>query len=205
MAIGLTGSHRSGKTTLALEFAKKNGFTFVKTSAGEIFSEMGLTPSVTYDFSTRLAVQNRILDEFDKTWAQYALDSVITDRTPLDLLAYTLAEVVGDNINAEQQDQLDSYIRRCFDVANKRFHTIILIQPGIALVQEEGKAALNRGYIEHLNSLILGLSVDERLRVSHFYLPRHMTNLEARIGAVEFALGRVIKRVASDLQDCYVH
>lgn len=80
-----------------------------------------------------------------------------------------------------------------------------MVQPGIRLVAEKGKAALNEAYIEHLNSLILGLSVDERIRVPHFYVPRYMTDLKSRIRALEFAVARVKKRAEAEREDASIH
>jgi len=204
--IGLSGAHRTGKSALARAFAKKHKLTFVETSASAVFQEMGLDPSVTYDFSTRLTIQEEILKRFDKLYASHTRsDMSITDRTPLDMLAYTMAEAIGDTVLEEDQKRFEKYIQSCFDVLNKRFSTLIVIQPGIQIVAEEGKAALNNAYIEHLNSLILGLSVDERVKAAHFYIPRHMKGMEDRIAAVEFAASRTAHRMAVELEGSTLH
>lgn len=196
--LGLCGSHRTGKTTLAKRYAEKNGLEFVETSASAVFKEMGLDPAKTYDFATRLTVQEAILTAFDKVYAKHVSKLTITDRTPLDLMAYTLAEATGEAVRSEDQARLSAYIEKCFDVVNKRFLALIVIQPGIQLVQAEGKGAMNSAFIEHLNSLVLGLSVDERVKTAHFYLPRHMVDLEERVSAVDFAFGRARKRAEDE-------
>jgi hypothetical protein len=195
LTIGLCGSHRTGKSSLARSFSKKSGLKFVETSASAVFKEMGLDPALTYGFETRLSVQERIIEVFEETYAKHSAKSLcITDRTPLDLMAYTLAEAVGDSVQPHMQDRLSKYIDRCIEVTNRRFCALVVVQPGIPLVVEDGKAALNNAYIEHLNSIILGLSVDERIEVPHFYLPRHMVDMKERISAVDFVVGRVTKR-----------
>ena len=199
--IGLSGAQRCGKTTLARAFAEKNELEFVETSASTVFKSLGLDPAVTYDFATRLTVQEAILETFEVAYAEHSTkDSAITDRTPLDLMAYTLAEAIGDVVSAAEQSRLEKYIERCFEVINKRFSTLVVVQPGLPLVAEEGKAALNPGYIEHLNSLILGLSVDERVFAAHFYLPRHILSLDGRIAAVEYAVGST-RRKAVEMRE----
>ena len=90
--LGLSGSHRVGKTTLAKLYAEKHGFAFVQTSVSAIFKELGLDPAQTYDFATRLTVQEEILKRLDKTFAEHAGQAAITDRTPLDFLAYTMGD-----------------------------------------------------------------------------------------------------------------
>lgn len=188
---GLCGAHRTGKTTLARAYAQKHGAAFLETSVSAIFRDLGYDPAAVFDFSTRLTIQEEVLKRVDAVYARVDPSAnVITDRTPLDMLGYTLAEAIGDSVQHEDQVRLANYARDCFDVTNKRFSTIVLVQPGIVLEPAAGKAVLNPAYIEHLNSLILGLTVDERLRVAHFYLPRHVLSLEGRIGAVENAVGR---------------
>jgi hypothetical protein len=196
--IGLCGSHRSGKTTLAKEYAKKNGILFVETSVSKIFRELGYDPAAKFDFSTRLMIQEEVLKRVDAIYSEIPLGvEAITDRTPLDMLAYTKAEAIGDSVSEKDQKRFAAYSQACIDVANKRFTSLVVVQPGIPLVHEEGKAAMNIAYIEHLNTLILGLSVDERVNTMHFYIPRHLTDMEDRITALEYAVGRT-KRVAHE-------
>lgn len=204
--IGLAGAHRVGKTSLARAFAEKHGLEFVETSASAIFSEMRLDPAATYDFSTRLTVQEEILKRFDALYASHiGTDLAITDRTPLDMLAYTMAEAIGDTVMAEDQKRFKRYAQACFDVTNKRFGVLLVVQPGIEIVPAKGKAAANAAYIEHLSSLILGLSVDERVKAAHFYIPRYMVDMDERIGALEFAVGRARKRAQIEREDLPLH
>ena len=123
----------------------------------------------------------------DRFYRENQGNSVITDRTPLDMLAYTMAEAIGEKVSTADQQRFKNYTNDCFNVTNRWFSAIIVVQPGITLVPEEGKAALNDAYIEHLNSLIIGLCCDERLKVPHFYIPRWRTTLEDRISSVDFA------------------
>lgn len=203
--IGLCGSHRSGKTSLAKAFAEKHNIAFVQTGASAVFKDMGLDPAKHYDFATRLAVQEEILRRFDLQYAEIGAKSAITDRTPLDLLAYTMAEAIQHAAPAELQDRFKKYVHDCIDVTNKRFGVLLVVQPGIQVVEEEGKAALNDAYIEHLNSIILGLSVDERIKAAHFYIPRRMTDMEERIAALDFAVTRVKKRAELERESAVIH
>jgi hypothetical protein len=207
VTIGLSGSHRAGKSTLARSFANKNGLEFVETSVGAVFKEMGLDPAITYDFKTRLTVQEAVIESCEKIYAKHSARGLcITDRTPLDFMAYTLADAVGDTVLPEDQERLDRYIDRCIEVTNRRFSALVVIQPGIPLIHEEGKAVLNKAYIEHLNAIILGLSVDERINVPHFYLPRHMTNLGERVAALDFVVGKITQRAVQELKfEPYIH
>jgi hypothetical protein len=179
--IGLCGSHRTGKTTLGDAISQRAGMPFVKTSTSEIFKEYGLDPSKPLEFAKRLWIQHKILDAAEKVW-NAEQRQFITDRTPLDMAAYTLADVQGStDVN---RTQLEGYLGRCFEVTNQFFKLLVLIQPGIPLVHEEGKAALNEGYLEHLNYLILGLCNDQRIKGSFLCLPRDVKSIEDRVDAI---------------------
>jgi len=202
--IGLLGAHRTGKTTLARAFADKHGIEFVQTSVSAIWHDLGYDPSAEYDFPTRLMIQEEILKRVDAVYGEKAGQFFITDRTPLDMAAYTLADAIGNRVPPTCQKRLAKYVQDCFDSTNRRFGVVVLVQPGIKLVDEPGKAPLNEGYIEHLNSLMLGLSVDERIKCHHYYIPRHLLTVEERIAAVENAFGRSKQRVVSEYDDLKV-
>lgn len=197
--IGLAGGHRTGKTTLAKNYAEKHGWKFAQTSVSGIFKELGHDPAEKFDFQTRLTIQEQILIRLNRFYQQCEGTSVITDRTPIDMLAYTMAEAIGDSVQPQDQARFRKYAEDCFNVTNRWFSEIIVVQPGIALVQEEGKAAVNEAYIEHLNSLIIGLCCDPRLKVSHFYIPRERLELDRRIESVEAAKTRSLERVLSQV------
>ncbi len=92
--LGLCGSHRTGKTTLAQMFAEEYDLDFVVTTTSEVFAEHGLKPSSPMDFTTRLWIQDKIISAAEKIWS--GCDTpFITDRTPLDMLAYTLGDIQG--------------------------------------------------------------------------------------------------------------
>lgn len=203
MIVGLTGSHRVGKSTLARMYAEKHKLDFLETSASAIFREMGFDPAITYDFDTRLTIQEEILRQFDKQYASHSgSNAAITDRTPLDMLAYTLGDVSGETLNEANEVRLCNYVQDCFTSLNKWFSVLLVVQPGIALIPADGKASLSVGYIEHLNSIILGLCVDEKSCVPHYYIPRHMRDNGERLAALEYSVNRVRVKAMGDRDRC---
>jgi len=181
MNIGVCGSHRTGKTTLAEAISQRTGMPFLRTVTSEVFQQCGLDPSKPMDFKKRLWIQHKILDAAEKIW-QAEEAQFITDRTPVDMMAYCLADIQGaTEVNF---DELEGYLARCIDVTNTFFALLVLVQPGIPLMHEEGKAALNEGYLEHLNYVILGLCNDDRIRGTFVYLHRAMTSLDDRVNTV---------------------
>lgn len=189
--IGLCGAHRTGKTSLARAYAEKHGIAFVETSVSAIFKDLGHDPSATFDFKTRLDIQEVILERLDVVYgALNPAEQAITDRTPIDMLGYTMSEAIGEAVSAADQERFAKYVDRCFDVTNRRFSCLVLVQPGIPLVYQPGKAIMNAAYIDHLNSLMLGLSVDQRVKAAHYYIPRRLVAMDERLAALENAVGR---------------
>lgn len=176
--LGLCGAHRTGKTTLAIALADRLHIPFVRTTTSQVFARLGLDPAEPMDFNTRLFVQNHVLDAAEQVW-QDAATPFISDRTPIDMIAYTLGDIQGKT--EVDFDLLNQYIDRCFASTNQFFQHLAIIQPGIPLIYEEGKAALNAAYIEHINILVIGLCGDSRLKAEVFCNAREAISLEARI------------------------
>ena len=176
--LGLCGAHRTGKTTLAIAISSDLNLPFVRTTTSQVFAQLGLDPAEPMDFQTRLFVQNHVLDAAEQVWQESA-SPFISDRTPLDMIAYTIGDIQGKT--DVDFDLLSQYIDRCFASTNQFFQNLAIIQPGISLVYEEGKAALNAAYIEHINVLVIGLCSDRRLKTNVFCNARNAIDLETRI------------------------
>ncbi|WP_286390433.1 AAA family ATPase [Pseudanabaena mucicola] len=176
--LGLCGAHRTGKTTLAIALADRLNMPFVRTTTSQVFAQLGLDPAEPMDFQTRLFVQNHVLDAAQQVW-QNSATPFISDRTPIDMIAYTLGDIQGKT--EVDFDLLNQYIDRCFSSTNQFFQNLAIIQPGIPLIYEEGKAALNAAYIEHINILVIGLCSDRRLVANVFCNAREAIDLEIRV------------------------
>lgn len=193
MTFGLAGAHRTGKTTLAREYAKKHGWKFAETSVSAIFKELGVDPQDKFDFTTRLSIQETILSRLQEFYRANAGNNVITDRTPIDMMAYTMAEAIGDQVSPTDQARFAKYVSDCFEATNRWFSCILVVQPGIPIIMQEGKAAPNPAYMSHLNALIIGLCCDERLKMPHYYIPKWRTELKDRIVSIDGARARNVE------------
>lgn len=207
--MALLGAHRVGKTTLAQEYAKQNGWHFAQTSVSAWIKELGHDPATVHsDFGTRLDVQEHVLEKLSVFLKESQGEKVITDRSPLDLLAWTMTEANGDLVKPEHQERFKKYTDQCFDLANRYFSTLLLVQPGIEVKPDEGKGALNQAFMEHLNTIMMGLVNDPRLKVQHFYIPRDRTDLALRVKSVEFAHKRTLdfaQREADEIDPAMLH
>jgi hypothetical protein len=179
--LGLCGAHRTGKTTLVIALSSQLNIPFVRTTTSQVFADLGLDPAEPMDFKTRLFVQNHVLDAAEEVW-QNSTSPFVSDRTPIDMIAYTLGDIQGKT--EVDFDLLSKYIDRCLVSTNQFFQNLAIIQPGIPLVYEQGKAALNAAYIEHINILVIGLCNDSRLKAKVFCNPRDAIALDLRISNI---------------------
>jgi len=154
--IGICGAHRTGKTTLAKAVAKALSMPFVEIGTSAIFAKNSLDPAKPMDFRTRLYIQQQILKHAIEIWFEMD-EAFICDRTPIDMMAYTLAEVQGETLDKELEWELAEYLRDCKEATEKYFHYLFLVPPAIPITAAKGKASLSRGYIEHIHLLCLAL------------------------------------------------
>lgn len=181
MNIGICGAHRTGKTTLAQALAAALAIPFIKTSVSQVFQKRGLDPAQPIDFGMRLAIQEEILNSAELIWqsAQQYYPRFISDRTPIDMMAYTLADIQGQT--EVDTAQLSAYLARCWQLTNLFFSHLCVLPPAIPLVFEVGKAALNPAYIQHLHWLVLGLCHDPRTQGRIVLVPECLTALDDRV------------------------
>ena len=93
MIYGFTGASCAGKKTLGRQLSQKLGIPFIPIKITEIASELGLPSTVdNLDFMERITVQYKILCGME-VFLNDLTTSCIIDRTPIDLIAYMLAEI----------------------------------------------------------------------------------------------------------------
>ena len=202
--IGLMGAHRTGKTTLAQRFAEECQVPFVTSSTSQVFADLGLDVREDYPFDVRLQAQAKVLErmagQYDKVRGAF-----VTDRTPLDALAYTLADVQKINITPREDELVQEYMTACFDLTNDTFYSALIVPPGLPYVVEPGKPPPNASYQEHIHSLVFGLVMDERARVSCTVLPRNMTALPARMQSLAALFQRSINQMEELRRNAVIH
>ncbi len=178
--IGICGAHRTGKTTLAKALAKALNMPFVEIGTSAIFAANHLNPANPMDFRTRLYVQQQILKHAVDIWFEMD-EPFICDRTPIDMMAYLYAEVQGDTLDEQTEQELEGYKLLCKSATEKYFHYLFLVPPAIPITAAKGKASLSRGYIEHIHRLCVGFFHDTDSMQAGSRLPRSLTGLDERV------------------------
>ena len=182
--IGLCGAHRTGKTTLAIALSESLNMPFVPINTINVFERFHLHPKESLGFRTRLEIQEEILKKACDIWFEMD-EPFICDRTPIDMAAYTMADIKGDTIlSPDTELRVEKYLDDCQKATEKYFSYLFLIPPAIPIIDAMGKASCSRAYIEHIHNLCLALF--QRTDVSEIAeIPREYIDLSDRIEYVK--------------------
>lgn len=181
--LGICGSHRTGKTTLARTMAETSGLFFLESKVSDTFRRMRVDPRADLPFEDRLYVQYQILYDMERLYLEAPTSHFITDRTPIDVYSYLLADVQRSTLTPVQEDDLQRFWEEICRIVNKHLELVMVIQPGIELIEAEGKAPATTGYIEHVNALIIGLVMGRSyadLDTNIILMKREITDLRER-------------------------
>jgi len=178
MSFGFSGVHRTGKTTTAKEVAARMQLPFIETTVSDVWRGLGVDPSKPMSFQVRMQAQYQILETLAKSYSQHRV--FVSDRTPIDLMAYTLADVSA--VNEVDHSVLVDYLQACAEAATTYFSAIMVIQPGIPYVNTELKGNDDRSYMELLNTIMRGCMTHPKLTgLRANILSEDVTDLEYRI------------------------
>ena len=156
MILGLAGTHRSGKSTLARDVAERAGIGFYDGSFGRLAKTLGYESVAKMDLAERLSMQHRVLDLYNREIRRDG-GGLITDRTPLDMCAYLVAEV-GMHAGLEEaaSRSVVAYRDRCISLTRELFDAVFLLQPLPVYVVADGKPSGDPAYQQHIQMLIEG-------------------------------------------------
>ncbi len=161
--IGITGTHGTGKTTLAKYAAETMGYVLSKTDVSGVFLKHGEDPRNRMTLLKRIEVQNDILNTLTEQWRndrKYGENvTCVTDRTPYCFISFMLAEISGyDKLTAVENRLVVEYIQRCEEVAAEFFDLIVYLPMAIPFVPAVNKiqAVNGQAYREHYDRLLLG-------------------------------------------------
>jgi hypothetical protein len=168
MAFGLTGAHRTGKTTLAKLVAEDLKMTFHDASVSKIMREAGINAVGDVPLEARVEAQEFLLRRYLKD-LQWAPRPLVTDRTPLDMVGYMLGEITMHNTDAKLGARIQNYVEECLGATLVHFDTIIVVRPLTAYVEHPDKPPLNRAYQSLVQFIIEGAATtcEDAIYVNH--------------------------------------
>lgn len=201
MAIGFAGASRTGKTTLARTIADERDIPFVDLSFTRIAKLLGVDPVAPMSTRERLAMQVAALAVYERL-VRAEREWFITDRTPLDMLAYMLAEV-GMHSDPEIGEMTAVYVTQCLALTVERFNTIIVTRPLPFYEAAPGKPPLNLGYQVHIQYLIEGaLEMVQRQGMATMQL--RVDDLAHRIRCCHEFLNMRLNAIVEQRGDCAI-
>ena len=188
---GLAGAHRSGKSTLAKDISKQTGIPYVNSSVTEQMKIAGYSGVQNLSLEERIEAQELLL-EFYLEKLDAAPKPYITDRTPLDMVAYTLGELTMHNSSAELGKRYDQYCVSCIQATKSYFSHIFITRPLETYEVDPTKPPQNLGYQWMIQIMIEGSAamLNAGTRVSTLLTSDH----EVRVKSI-------LERLQADLNE----
>lgn len=176
--IGLSGSHRTGKTTTKNLLLERlgNHYSEVPFSISREIHRMGYDPSnLNYPLSIRMQIQEGLFQRMAQILqarqgliklARIEYGDRIADRTPLDLAAYAMTV---PEYSEEKAQWLDDYIVRCINLTNAYFDKILLFSPtNVPYVYDQKSASEDTR--DYVHDLLCGVANNPLLKVPVKYV-----------------------------------
>ncbi len=127
-------------------------------------------------------------------------ESIFFDRTPLDVYAYTMSEVLRSTVDEEIGARLDEHRRKAFVYTNFIFNGLCLVRPGIPVVEAEGKAPGNSHYQRHVDALMLAAIYDPLNDVDTLILADDLIDRKSRVSEVSEHFSSILDEAETQRQ-----
>lgn len=155
LRICISGPSGVGKSTLAQEISKVYKIPFITTSTKPLWdrykikTHKELIERTLIDPAWGLDFQDEVLGyRIDQL---VGVDEFITDRAPLDNLAYYLMQ----NSHSSTEEQTSRYITKCKDALNIFTGIIVIPFTDEIVLENDGKRVANKYYQEYTNSVFV--------------------------------------------------
>lgn len=174
MLYGVCGTHRSGKTTAAKLLAEQMGIEFLDSSF-DVAKKFGYNPVGRMSLKDRMAMQILVLDDhIEKLKA--APRPLVTDRTPLDYFAYTLAQFgMTSHEQADEQTLACAwhFCQKCLETTKTYYDMVFIMDPLTVYEVDPNKATpvANPAFQLHIHALIHGAVSQIHREVNYAIVP----------------------------------
>lgn len=205
MLYGITGAHRSGKTTLGQTVADDLGIEFMSNSTTEVAKSLGFDPVAPMTLTQRVDLQVGLLDAHIKMITD-APRPLIVDRTPLDMIGYCLAEfnmTSAREVSKETLDRVEQFVRDCLKACETYYDHIIYLSPLTTYETADDKPDDNRPYQMHHALLVQGAMAQLEDKVSFTSIEE--TDFEWRRNFVHDLLVSRIDHIAYQVNEAPFH
>lgn len=173
----IAGSHRSGKTTLARDLAALLGVEFLETKVSDTFAALGIDPKAPLTFDVRLDVQNKILHDMEVAYALRAGKIFIADRSPFDVLGYTLADVQRDTLDDALRVRFASHMHRAIAIVKAHLAGVMLVLPLPDQPETPGKAQSCPVYMHHVYTCVRSMIISsDEILAPHGFMSAELTS-----------------------------
>lgn len=199
--IGITGAQGSGKTTLAKYIDKHYGIPYVDAGVGSLMSHLGVRVGESMPLYERLQIQMEIAKHIELLTR--GVEGFVIDRTPADVMAYTL-DLVG-HTNEDRCIELALDIEKfCHKTAISNFNAIAGLRPGVALSERDylrsQRASLDRLYVARIDALMCGELTKIHLHpqrgdLQTFVVSNRYRTVEARARSVMRMLDNAVEKI----------
>lgn len=158
MLYGLSGPSGSGKTTLAKTIAESLDLTFMPTSITACAQKHGYNSVGMLSLGQRIDLQQHLLHDHMEM-LNAAPRPLIVDRTPIDFIAYMMAEMdMHSHLRATDAElgRIHDYVNECLNAALAFYDYVFLLGQLDSYEVTETRPALNRAYGMHTQLLMMG-------------------------------------------------
>lgn len=158
MRIGFAGAHRSGKTTLAKAVAADYEIPYWAASITDIAkNDLGIDPVMPMTLRQRIGFQSKLLDAYAERLNK-APSMFVTDRTPIDIAAYALAEV-GMHTDEEASEAAALITEEAINMMPSVAHFVFLPRPLGTYEVDSTKPPPNRAYQWHVQYICEAVAI----------------------------------------------
>lgn len=161
MAFGITGSHRSGKSTLAKDIAASLHIPYHDASVTKVMQEAGVNAVGNLSLEERMNAQEFMLDKTIEILAKVPRP-FITDRTPIDMIGYTMGELTMHNSSIEMGNRIADYAKRCIKATEDNFAMVFVLEPLPVFAVDPNKPPPNLGYQQMVQYIMEGAALNVR-------------------------------------------